>query len=75
MRAEGIHMKVIEKYRCEVCQTEYTDRKQAEACEKCHNHPVKIIGTRYLSMNQNRAGYPVCITVKMSDGKEIIYKR
>ena len=68
-------MKVIEKYRCEVCHTEYADRRQAEACEKCHKLPHKISGTRYLPMSQNRAGYPVSVTIKMSDGEEVTYKR
>ena len=68
-------MKVVEKYRCEVCHTEYADRKQAEACEKIHKLPTKISGARHLSMAQNGTGYPVSITVKMSDGKEVIYKR
>lgn len=68
-------MKVIEKYRCEVCHTEYSDKRKAEACEKCHKKPVKISGARYLSMGQNGTGYPVIITVKMSDGKEVTYKR
>ncbi len=69
------NMKVIEKYRCEVCNTEYTDRKKAEACENCHKQPVKITDTRYLPIGQNRTGYPVSVTIKMSDGEEVIYKR
>lgn len=68
-------MKVIEKYRCEVCQTEYNDRKQAEACEKSHKQPIEIIRVRHLSMGQNGTGYPITVTIKMSDGKEVVYKR
>ncbi len=68
-------MKVIQRYQCDVCHTEYTDRNRAEACEKSHKQPAKIVDARYLAMAQNGAGYPVSVTLKMSDGKEVIYKR
>lgn len=68
-------MKVMGKYLCEGCGTEYADRRLAEDCEKCHKYPVSIVRVRHLSKGQNGAGYPVSITVKMSDGKEVVYKR
>lgn len=68
-------MKVLENYLCEGCGTEYSDRNLAEDCEKCHKQPVSIVRVRHLSKGQNGAGYPVSITVKMSDGKEVVYKR
>jgi len=74
-RAERKSMKVIQRYQCEVCHTEYTDKKKAEACEKSHRQPAKIVGARYLSMAQNGPGYPVSVTLKMSDGNEVTYKR
>ena len=68
-------MKIIEKYRCEICNTEYADKKRAEACEQSHKRPAKIVKTRYLSVGQNESCYPISITVKMDDGKELIYRR
>jgi len=68
-------MKTIEKYLCEVCNTEYADKQQAEACEKNHKKPVKIVDVRFLPMRQNGTGYPVSVTIRMDDGKEVIYKR
>ena len=34
-------MKVIERYRCELCNTEYSDKKKAEECEKNHKKNLK----------------------------------
>lgn len=68
-------MKTVEHYICEICGGEYNDKRVAEACEKCHKQPKEITGARYLSKAQNGQGYPVSITVKMSDGTHQIYKR
>ena len=51
------------------------DRTRAETCEKSHKKPIELVGARHLSMGQNGAGYPVSVTIKMSDGKEVVYKR
>lgn len=41
-------MKKIEKYRCEICKTEYSDKTDCLQCEKSHKTPVEITDTRYL---------------------------
>lgn len=68
-------MKVVQKYRCEVCHTEYAAEKAALDCEKSHKLPQSIVKARHLSMGQNGTGYPVAIIVRMSDGTEQTYKR
>jgi len=68
-------VKKIEKYRCEVCGTEYADRKVAEECEKGHKTVEKIQSARYQPITLNRKGYPVSISVLMSDGQAITYGR
>ena len=68
-------MKTLQKYQCEVCHTEYARKKDAEDCEKSHKIPLSIAGARHLARAQNGTGYPVAITVHMSDGKDITYKR
>lgn len=68
-------MKKIEKYRCEICKTEYSDKTDCLQCEKSHKTATEIIDARYLSLNQNEQGYPVSVTIKFNDGKTVIFKR
>ncbi len=68
-------MKTVQKYQCEVCHTEYAKKEDAVSCEKNHKLPQSIVEARHLPRAQNGAGYPVTVTVLMSDGKEVIYKR
>lgn len=68
-------MKEVKHYICEICGTEYNDEKKCEACESGHCKPVKIMKAKYLSIDNNKKGYPVSIIVKMEDGTEQIYKR
>lgn len=68
-------MKKVEKYRCEICGTEYADRKTAEECEKGHKTIEKIRDARYQPRSMNGKGYPVSIDVLMSDGQTVTYKR
>jgi len=68
-------MKVMQKFQCEVCHTEYAAKGDAIACEKNHKLVKAVEELRYLPKSQNGGGYPVSITVRMSDGERLIYKR
>lgn len=68
-------MKTVQTYQCEVCHTEYAKKEDAAGCEKNHKIPQTIAGARHIPKGQNGTGYPITITVRMSDGKEITYKR
>lgn len=68
-------MKVIERYRCELCNTEYSDKKKAEACEQNHKKPKKIVSSRYLSKGQDETGYPKSIDVLLADGNTVTFTR
>lgn len=68
-------MKTLEKYQCEICNTEYKDKYIAKKCENSHKKALEISDVRYLPLSQNGNGYPTTVTIKMSDGKQIIYKR
>lgn len=68
-------MKTIEKYKCEVCGTEYAERKNAVDCEVNHKTPKKIERAIYQPKNLNHTGYPIKIDVLMSDGEVLTYKR
>lgn len=62
-------MKEVKHYICEICGTEYNDKK------KCHVMPKEIVGHNHISMRNNASGYPTMVRIKMSNGETIIYKR
>ena len=68
-------MKEVKHYICEVCGTEYNEKLKATNCEKSHKKPIEITRANYVSVSNDRTGYPMRITVKMSDGSEHTYKR
>ena len=68
-------MKEIKKYVCEVCGSEYDEKKEAQACERGHKIPMDIIKASYLPVAYDSSGYPSRITVKMSDNSECVYIR
>lgn len=63
-REGGWVVKTVQHYICEVCGTEYKEKVKARECEDRHKQPVKIVSCRYRP-----------ITVRMNDGKDVIYKR
>lgn len=68
-------MKEVKQYICESCGTQYADKSKATECEKNHKSVVNILYERFLPKKNDASGYPISITVKMMDGKEVVYKR
>lgn len=68
-------MKTVHHYICETCGTEYAEKEQAQRCEKNHKGVEEIVERRYLSYSQDQTGFPQTITVRMSDGRKVTYKR
>lgn len=68
-------MKEIKLYKCDICETQYKSKEECKKCETSHIKPKEITGTRYLNVNENAKGYPLTVSIKMSDGKTVVYKR
>lgn len=68
-------MKEYTMYRCEICNTAYSEKKKAVDCEKSHKKIKEIKHCRYLSKAENGKGYPVAIDVLMENGEVITFKR
>lgn len=68
-------MKKVEHYICEVCGTEYNEKKKCTDCESGHHKPVGISSAKWVSIGNNRSGYPTRIYVKMSNGETVTYIR
>lgn len=68
-------MKEVKHYICDVCGTEYKDKKMCIECEKGHHKPKKIDGATWVPMKNNGSGYPTRVHIEMSNGEVITYKR
>ena len=64
-------MKKLELYQCEICGTQYKDKKACEDCEKHHVKYISVIGAKYIV----QSGLPVKVTVKFENGETADYKR
>ena len=67
-------MKECKLYQCEICNTQYKEKSDCQACEKNHVKPESIKECKYHA-EQYFANYPDTITVLMEEGKELKYKR
>lgn len=68
-------MKQIALYVCEHCGTQYSDKAEAQRCEKNHKHPKEIRKCRYHAIRNDASGYPSTIIVTFEDGSECQFKR
>ena len=68
-------MKELKLFVCEVCGTKYNDKNTCQECESSHVKPKKIVGKRYVSFKNNKAGYPCRIEVEFEDGKILEFSR
>lgn len=68
-------MKEVKHYICDICNTEYNNKCQCEQCEKSHKKTAKIKAAHYISVTQNKKGYPQKIDVEFEDGEILTYKR
>ena len=72
-------------YVCEICGTEYADKRKAEECETAHVKPKRL--TKKMKFHAYGSGrdpalasyqpepYPDWIDIEMSDGNTVRYKR
>ena len=67
-------MKKLELYQCEVCNTQYSDKKKAMDCEKSHKMPTSCVGKKYRAVSSNPDGYPDKVMVTFNDGSTAEYE-
>ena len=70
-----VSMKKVEHFICDICGTEYKSSTFCVQYESKHSINPKITQCRYLPITQDSTGYPIAISVKMDDGKTVVYKR
>ena len=68
-------MKKIDLYQCEICGTQFSDKKLCEKCERGHVIDILIRKSRYLPITQDESGMPTTITLTGPNGRCYTYKR
>lgn len=62
-------------YECELCHTQYAAKIDAQCCENNHKRVISVDAERFLSEKQDATGYPISVTLVMSNGVKIKYSR
>ena len=68
-------MKEITHYECEICHTQFKEKKKAEECEKSHVFATGIKSVTYKPYTSSQDGLPVYVTIEFDNGKEYKFKR
>ena len=68
-------MKEIKLYCCEICGTNYNNKKMADTCEKNHKIPLKAKGCKWKPKSVENDGYPLEVLVEFADGSKVIYRK
>ena len=67
-------MTEIKLYRCDICQTRYTNEEIAKECENNHVKKLEIIDYIHWKKASREDGFPAEITVASADGRERNYR-
>ena len=67
-------MKERKLYVCEICNAEYNAKEKAIACEKSHKKIKEVKATQYVHSSANAKGFPMRISLTMTDGSVATYK-
>ena len=71
-------MRKVEHYICEMCGTEYAERRQCEVCGNSHKKPLRIAKADYVPNLRDETGFPVSVDIEFSYGKSgriVTYQR
>lgn len=68
-------MKEHKLYQCELCNTNYNDKKTCLQCEQSHKTDCKIVNVKYVSYKSDKTGFPQAVELQFPDGTTIWYKR
>jgi hypothetical protein len=73
-------MKKIDLYQCDICGTQFSDKKLCEKCERGHVTDILIRKSRYLPITQSwwsmdESGMPTTVTLVGLNGRCYTYKR
>ena len=67
-------VKVITRYKCEMCGTEYNNEREAENCKAFHQAPVKVEPLQYMGKHDFKKPFPFRVIVTVEGGKKALYQ-
>ena len=67
-------VKVITRYKCEMCGTEYNSEREAENCKAFHKEPVSVKPLQYMGKNCFKKPFPFRVIVEVEGGKRALYQ-
>ncbi len=67
-------VKVITRYKCEMCNTEYNDEREAKNCQAFHQVPVKVEPLQYMGQKCFKRPFPFRVIVTVEDGRKAVYQ-
>lgn len=67
-------MKECIVYRCEICGSDFSDRKQAKKCEEGHKTDLVVGKAEYKPCDWVNHGFPRTVVLKSKDGKAAMYR-
>lgn len=68
-------MKKLELYQCEICGTQYNEKRKAVDCEKSHLVDIKITNMMFKPYTMSEDDFPFKIEVTAPNGKKAVYRR
>ena len=70
-------MTMIEKklYICDKCKTAYTSEEECKECEEGHVPAKRVRDQKYVSIANDKTGYPTYVSLVMEDGRIIRFRR
>lgn len=64
-------MKELKLYQCEICKTQYNEKRKAVECEKSHLPYIAVMNSRY----KPNGKYPETVRITFADKHQFIYYR
>ncbi len=66
-------MKIVTRYKCDLCNSEYLDEASAVECERQHITDLKLVCTEYEDMFVRGLRFPVRVVLQSPDGEKMTY--
>lgn len=67
-------MKVITRYKCDICNREYSNEAMAVECEQKHITDLKLVSSEYEAIPLRGLRFPVRVVLQSPNGEKMAYR-
>lgn len=67
-------MKTVTRYKCDICNEEYSDEAMAAECEQKHIMDLKLISAKYEAIPLRGLRFPVRVVLQSPNGERMAYR-